>query len=196
MSPEIFITGHSPRVTGAQCMALAGVSEWRIQIFGRWGSSAVLRYIRDTLVAVEGADIAKTVELAQPLPLHRILSSVQPGTPLAIQDWALEQLHRLLATPVDGNLLRTELLATIAGLRQELATVSARTYPKVVVCRGSGIGHHTANSVSTHCGWQWSANPQAFTAASADYSGRICRRRATHCGAQGGGEQIPHQGST
>jgi CTP:molybdopterin cytidylyltransferase MocA len=124
----IFVTGRSPRVTGAQRMALAGVSEWRIQVFGRWGSSAVLRCIRDTLVAVEWADIAKTVELAQPLPLHRILSSVQPGTPLAIQDRALEQLHRLPATPVEGSHLSAELLTTIANLQSELAAVSARTY--------------------------------------------------------------------
>ena len=48
------ITGHSPRVTGAQRMALAGVSEWRIQTFGRWGSSAVLKYIRETLIQGKG----------------------------------------------------------------------------------------------------------------------------------------------
>jgi len=52
------------------------------------------------------------------LPLHRILTSMQPGTPLAIQDRALEQLHRLPATPVDSSVLRNELLTTIPGLRQ------------------------------------------------------------------------------
>jgi len=90
-----------------------------------------------------------------------------------------------------GSASRNELLTTTAGLRHELAEVSSRTYPRVAVCRGSGIAHRTANSVATHCGWQWAANPHAFDAAVADYSGRMCRRCATHCGAQGGGGQIP-----
>ena len=45
------ITGHSARVTGAQLMSRAGISEWRIQVFGRWGSSAVLGYLRDSLIS-------------------------------------------------------------------------------------------------------------------------------------------------
>eukprot|EP00972_Heterocapsa_arctica_P085862 12654200-Heterocapsa_arctica.AAC.1 len=40
------INGHSGRATGAQIMAAAGISEWRIQAFGRWGSAAVLGYLR------------------------------------------------------------------------------------------------------------------------------------------------------
>ena len=34
------ITGHSARVSGAQRLALAGVSEARITTFGRWSSAA------------------------------------------------------------------------------------------------------------------------------------------------------------
>eukprot|EP00971_Amphidinium_carterae_P292348 5803410-Amphidinium_carterae.1 len=34
------VTGHSFRCTGAQMFARAGVSEWRIMLFGRWGSTA------------------------------------------------------------------------------------------------------------------------------------------------------------
>jgi len=48
--------------------------------------------------------------------------------------------------------LRNELLASIGELRRELAAVGARTYPEVVVCRASGIGHRTVNSMTTHCG--------------------------------------------
>jgi hypothetical protein len=151
-----------------------------------------LRYVRDTLVAAEGFDISKVVESSQPIALHRVLASV-PGTPLGLQDRALEVLHRLPATPRlnDPQGLRTELLSTIAGLRADLAAVSSRTYPDVVVCRGSGIGHWTANSVSTHCGWQWACNPQAYTAAQAGFSGRICKRCAKHVDAQvGNGEHL------
>ena len=41
------ITGHMCRVTGAQAMAAAGVDLWLIQAFCRWGSRAVLEYVRD-----------------------------------------------------------------------------------------------------------------------------------------------------
>ena len=40
-------TGHSLRVTGAQGLAAAGVDTWAIQLIGRWGSEAVLGYIRE-----------------------------------------------------------------------------------------------------------------------------------------------------
>lgn len=39
-------SGHSFRVTGAQFLAGCGIDVWRIQLHGRWGSAAVLRYIR------------------------------------------------------------------------------------------------------------------------------------------------------
>ena len=40
------ITGHSLRVTGAQGFARLGLDTWTIQLIGRWGSDAILRYIR------------------------------------------------------------------------------------------------------------------------------------------------------
>ena len=44
-------TGHSARATGAIHLAATCIDLWRIQIFGRWGSDAVLLYIRDGPVA-------------------------------------------------------------------------------------------------------------------------------------------------
>ena len=39
-------TGHSLRVTGAQALARAGFDPWLIALLARWGSNAVLGYIR------------------------------------------------------------------------------------------------------------------------------------------------------
>ena len=39
-------TGHSLRVSGAVHLAKAGIDIWRIQLHGRWGSNAVLRYVQ------------------------------------------------------------------------------------------------------------------------------------------------------
>ena len=55
-------TGHTLRVTGAQRMALAGVSEDKIRLFGRWTSSAMLRYVRETLLEKGATTVAKAVE--------------------------------------------------------------------------------------------------------------------------------------
>ena len=60
------ITGHSARVTGAMRMAYAQLSEWTIQMFGRWGSATVLRYVREALLGKEGGSIAEIVEGVPP----------------------------------------------------------------------------------------------------------------------------------
>ncbi|CAE7849420.1 unnamed protein product [Symbiodinium microadriaticum] len=44
-------TGHSARATGAQFLATRGIELWRIQIFGRWGSDIILRYLREAPLA-------------------------------------------------------------------------------------------------------------------------------------------------
>ena len=56
------ITGHSPRVTGAQRMALVGHHVWVVQLFGRWGSVTVLRYVREALLGKEGGNLAEVTE--------------------------------------------------------------------------------------------------------------------------------------
>ena len=62
------ITGHMCRVTGAQAMAVAGVDLWLTQAFCRWGSGAVLEYVRDCQLsaAVEvSAQVAKGVQIME-----------------------------------------------------------------------------------------------------------------------------------
>ena len=82
------ITGHSGRVTGAQRMAKSGLSEWRIQAFGRWGSKAVLRYIRSALLEGNLLGIAPLVEAAARHPADtvdavraRLVVASAPPTP-------------------------------------------------------------------------------------------------------------------
>ena len=49
---EANITGHMCWVTGAQAMAVAGIEVWLIQAFCRWGSEAILGYLRDGQLAI------------------------------------------------------------------------------------------------------------------------------------------------
>ena len=55
-------TGHSLRTTGAQRLAVAGVSEEMIRLFGRWSSSAMLNYVRDSLLADSGIVVSQFAE--------------------------------------------------------------------------------------------------------------------------------------
>ena len=41
------VTGHSLRVSGAQGLTRKGVDLWVVQLLGRWGSSAVQRYVAE-----------------------------------------------------------------------------------------------------------------------------------------------------
>ena len=41
------VSGHSLRATGAQGLAKLGLDVWAIQLLGRWGSAAVLGYVRE-----------------------------------------------------------------------------------------------------------------------------------------------------
>ena len=45
------VTGHACRVSGARRMARAGVDLWHIQLFARWESRVVLRYVREAPLA-------------------------------------------------------------------------------------------------------------------------------------------------
>ena len=57
-----YFTGHSPRVTGAMRMALSGHSAWVIQLFGRWGSDIVLRFVREALLGQKGGGLSRITE--------------------------------------------------------------------------------------------------------------------------------------
>ena len=48
------VTGHALRPTGAQFMARLGIDFYKIQLFCRWGSEAILRYLRE--VPLEDSD--------------------------------------------------------------------------------------------------------------------------------------------
>ena len=72
------ITGHSGRVTGAQRLAAAGVDELRIQVFGRWASCSVRRYVREATLDGVGATLALEVEAANDaVPLEELEAAVR-----------------------------------------------------------------------------------------------------------------------
>ena len=78
-------TGHSARVTGARHLASTSVELWRIQLFGRWGSSVFLHYIQDapniqmqTLALESSAALSIQQAQAQLESLLRQIESIKP----------------------------------------------------------------------------------------------------------------------
>ena len=160
------ITGHSPRVTGAQLMARAGISEWRIQVFGRWGSSAVLGYLREALISGAAGALAQEVVNAR----QETRCSVNEVAARLNADGAATRaaLGRAVARNAapPGQEGQDEAVAALrlelAAVRADLAMVSARAVPEAVLCAASGKAHLVANACVAHCGWQWSASPNSF----------------------------------
>ena len=60
------ISGHTLRVTGAQGLTRIGLDIWAVQLLGRWGSSAVFEYVRDSAVSPAAA-MSRRFELAEKL---------------------------------------------------------------------------------------------------------------------------------
>ena len=84
-------TGHSLRTTGAQRLAMAGVSEAKIRMFGRWASDAMIAYVRETLLAASGMAVAKEVVRSE---------QEQHSTAVVAQAAAVSRKwHRLLSGP-------------------------------------------------------------------------------------------------
>ena len=164
------ITGHSGRVTGAQRLAAAGVDELRIQVFGRWASSAVRRYVREATLDGVGATLALEVEAAnEAVPLEeleaavrrRVLQRRHATDSVELRAATVEVVDRELARDLASPALGVEELATVVGLTldQEMVVpeVPAGHVDEFVVNTLTDVWHvnrPTGGSVAV-CGWKW-----------------------------------------
>ena len=108
-----------------------------IQLFGRWGSTAVMRYVKDAILGLQGGSIAQVTEkLGKPLAameeqmLGRLVKLRQPAAkPFAAEAWSAQGLESLA-----GRLLPLVMTAMPAkDYTQELSSALApieRTPPR------------------------------------------------------------------
>jgi hypothetical protein len=54
-------SGHSLQASGAVFFAESGIDVWRIQLLGRWGSTAIKSYIRDAPLAAMGTNAVEAI---------------------------------------------------------------------------------------------------------------------------------------
>ena len=176
------ITGHTCRVTGAQTMAKAGIDVWVIQSFCRWGSSAVLEYVRDC--HLDGArgmarEVAKSLRIEA--VREEVRGSIQDG--LATKDDVENAVISELGSTAPGQeyeksqdiesvrALVLEVLSRVGALEQ-VAAVPARTF----VANRERLGKvHIARTLKvTWCGWTWAGRPQAEPMAAAVLGAPMC----------------------
>ena len=95
------ITGHSARSTCAIRMALAGHSLLVIQLFCRWGSSVVMRYVQEAPLGRHGGDIAAITEgqprmdALQEAIMTKLQESMIQKKVGSLMDLSVEAVHAL-----------------------------------------------------------------------------------------------------
>ena len=177
-APVAQVTGHSARVAGAQRMALAGVHIWVVQLFGRRGSSAVLRYAREALLGSRGGGLARATAAGGDHTLDEIKSRVArfmaPPAQAASGSGKQQPISAGAVTAVVERIAKetfprmapaaVELKAALSGLEaldrrvSEIAPVIGmiqqdclRPY---VQCPGGRL-HVPADNAYTRRGWAW-----------------------------------------
>lgn len=163
--PELWLPPHAARVTGAVSMALAGLSEWTIQVFCRWGSPTVLRYVRDALLGHRGSMLRRSAGSKMGPSLGDLRECAKREAhatgvhhqPLVTED-ALEQLVEAAirkSREEQGDVTR-ELLQKISALGRELQDVKGRLLPAAAKCE-RGRWHTVRTASLAHCSWKWAA---------------------------------------
>ena len=143
------------RVTGAQRLAWAGVSEHKIAVFGRWSSSAFRLCVREAVLGCQGGDLAQCVERSltdeKMQKQVRAVSGGAHGLGLAARD---DFTRNAVANPSE-KITSVEWRAFSAELARELKAAAARPLPKFCTS-DQGVGHKIVCARYTACGWHWS----------------------------------------
>ena len=164
----LFVPPHAARVTGAARMALAGHSEGVIQIFGRWGSSVVLRYVREALLGSCGGRVA-TPQAACSLSLAELRSIAAKKLPAGMgrqrshalsAAWAEQAVEQVVnsvpAQPIEWEDFKRQFDARLDELAHDVDALRGRSLPLAVQCLG-GKRHRVLDATRCYCSWRWSS---------------------------------------
>jgi len=157
------ISGHSLRVTGAQGLARAGLDVWAIQLLGRWGSAAVLGYIREVpleLAATWAAKAARAMTL-EDVMRQRSLGPASVGPAAALAAAASSSSTRSSTHVLVPEALVEPLSEAIAAVEVEALALSASSFVqspsgrwhRLSHCRGPG--NFSPGGWTAACGWDY-----------------------------------------
>ena len=156
------ITGHMLRPMGAQFMARKGIEFYKIQLFCRWGSDAILRYLRE--VPLENAEkwLATTMSVGEVMT-HSAKALDHPKSRKMVR--AIENALETQSTQILQNAKQSQ--SEIEEILSELRTksvlmhekwteeLSRKFLPKFVMNTGSTVFHAVKDAFSTGCGFEY-----------------------------------------
>ena len=124
-------------------MAYAGLSEWTIQMFGRWGSATVLRYVREALLGRQGGTIAQATEGLLPknaslAEVRSFVKSILEGEHCAvgkedcevIEGTVLAQLEKQLLPDITKQIVELNVQKATEVIYAKIATLEKLLYHK------------------------------------------------------------------
>ena len=184
VDPKVRVTGHMPRVACAIRMAKSGLDIWKIQLFCRWGSAVVLRYIRSAPLETSHLWAG---QVARGLDLKSIRAEVKDekgstqGLELAMQVWkpafdmAVGEVKEKVEVAEAGW---KQLLDGVGSRLKALEDAPAKSLPRFV---GNASPHATVlhiprNHCVTFCGWTWGGNWFAVPKEKKDAGEGVCSR--------------------
>ena len=154
-------------------MALAGHPIWTIQMFGRWGSRAILGYVREALLGYQGGSLAQQTERAaagrvsvkdvrklasQAISRAVGTDAVPPSAKKAMTEMLLEHLTDLwhFSRPEAVDEIEAE-VALKANEIWAFVELELRVGRAKVIRSQRGKLHVLFNKETCVCGWIWSS---------------------------------------
>ena len=158
------VSGHSLRVTGAQGLARAGVDTWAIQLLGRWGSSAVLGYIREVPLEVSTSWAARA---ARAQSLDQLIAARASASSSSSSSWSSPAA---LASPLASvpkaagppEALEEALAEAVLASTVEALPLSACSYLSSPSGKWHRLSHRGLSGASSGwsaaCGWMFAGS--------------------------------------
>ena len=201
------VSGHSLRATGAQGLAELGVDVWAIQLLGRWGSQAVVGYVREASLK-SSAEWARRA--AQSRTIEQIAEQivVGPGVGPVVAAEVRDQAARLdeVVKGCCDKEVQTEVVEAIAV--EVMAARAPQPEDLTLAFSATGLAHAVLagppefplDACMSVCGWRFgrssgSASLAPFSALPKCYK-LLCskcfsgRREAMKCEAARGAGQM------
>merc|ERR1712194_198678 len=148
-------------------LARAGLDVWAIQLLGRWGSSAVLSYVREVLLELSASGASRAARQRSLEDLLRERAS-EPQCPSGASSSASPTLPRALALPAPPFLapVTDDLQVALVEAECKAAVVGAPMASCMFVSSASGKWHRFADTKlsgacagwASACGWRFAGS--------------------------------------
>ena len=164
------VTGHLLRATGAQYFARCGVDYWKIQLFCRWSTHTILKYLRD--LPLEESESWVTESAGRKHALDEILLHTSEQVCAQHKSVRVKDVERIVNTALQSYtsevLLtfekeKSDILEMIDSLKTQklalddvwAAELSRRFLPKFVKNFNSRTIHAVRDEMTSGCGFEW-----------------------------------------